>query len=234
MNENLPDYLSKGSKCFEEAMNHISSSTTMIEDLRQMAVLIYHLFIINLEKSLWLTYMKAGTDKFNSNQVKNDNNNNKIDRCIWPIEVQTTMKKSIKNNNHDNNTNCLTFATQYLSDLENKIKNYETQLNIAKNRLREHLQTIELFIQQKLESFRLRIVHQIELVQYNYNDRMLELQYLQYNPTPRQVSFTKDVLLYFYVHLFIYLFIYFLFCLETNCQSIESCKISRSYNQRRI
>ncbi len=207
MNSNLPDYLSKENKCFEEAMNHISSSSsssskTVIEDLRPMAVLIYHLFNINLEKNLWLTYVKAGTGKLNTNQI--DNNSN-IDPCIWPIKVQSAMKKSINNSSSSNNdnTNCLAFATQYLSDLENKIKNYETQLNIEKKRLPEHLQPIELFIQQKLQSFRLQIEHEIELVQYNYNDRMLELQYLQCNPTARQVSFEeKNSVFYFVHHLF--------------------------------
>lgn len=111
--------------------------------------------------------------------------------------------------NDHNNTNCLTFTSQYLSDLEKKVKNYETQLNIEKRRLREHIQTIELFVQERLESFRIRIEHQIELVHYNYNDRMLEFQYLRYNPTLRQVRFTRRTLLYSYSC--IYLFIYLLF-----------------------
>jgi hypothetical protein len=195
--ENIPFYLSKGSKSFKHIVEHVSSPER-IEEIRQMAILMYQLAIIHLQKSLWMTYLKSGTGKLKSCQT------GKVGPAIWPVEVQSMMKGLINENDH---TNCLTYVTDYLSDLENQIGQYQTELSMKKNQLSNYIQTIETFVQQGLDSTRLEIQHQIALVQYTYNDRVLELEYLQHTPTEHQVSL-KHFFIFFLVYQPILLHLY--------------------------
>ncbi|CAF2075353.1 unnamed protein product [Rotaria magnacalcarata] len=161
----IPYYLSNESKSFEQILNHVSSKDS-VEELRQMALLIYQVYIIHLEKSLWVTYLKAGTGKIQVNQVDNDN---MINPQIWPVEVQQLHRK--QSTYSTDNVTCLTYVTQHLY----------------------YFQTIETFVQQGLESVRLQTEHQISIVQYNYNDCVLELQYLEHSPTSHQKKIVKQL-----------------------------------------
>ncbi|CAM4819703.1 unnamed protein product [Rotaria magnacalcarata] len=161
----IPYYLSNESKSFEQILNHVSSKDS-VEELRQMALLIYQVYIIHLEKSLWITYLKAGTGKIQVNQVDNDN---MINPQICPVEVQQLHRK--QSTYSTDNVTCLTYVTQHLY----------------------YFQTIETFVQQGLESVRLQTEHQISIVQYNYNDCVLELQYLEHSPTSHQKKIVKQL-----------------------------------------
>ena len=181
MNPNVPYYLSKDSKSFQQVLSHVTSND-MIEELRQMALLIHEHSMIKLETSLWTTYLKSGTGQLDVNQMHNDD---KFNPQIWPIEVQQSMMKhSINNTDH---FTCLTYVTQYICELDKKMEQYQTKLNVQKAQLLDYLKLIETFVRQTLESVRLETEHHIALVQYNYNDRVLELNYLSHNPTSHQV-----------------------------------------------
>ncbi|CAF3685022.1 unnamed protein product, partial [Rotaria socialis] len=71
MNQNVPYYLSKESKSFQQVISHITHND-LREELRQMALLIHELLMINLEKSLWKTYLEAGTGQLYINEMTND------------------------------------------------------------------------------------------------------------------------------------------------------------------
>ena len=203
--ENIPFYLSKDSKSFEHIVEHVSSSET-IEEIRQMAILMYQLAIIHLQKSLWMTYLKSGTGKLKSCITGN------VGPSIWPVEVQSMMKRLVNENDH---TACLTLVNDHLSDLENQIGQYQTELTMKKNQLSNYIQTIETFVQQGLASIRLDIQHQIALVQYTYNDRILESKYLQHTPTENQVSLMYFFFSFLFINLF-FLSFFFLFILIRN------------------
>lgn len=185
-----------------------------------MALLIHELFMINLQKSLWTTYLRAGTGQL---YIDRTVTNDKINPQIWPIEVQQSMRKhSIKSTDH---TTTLTYVTQYLDGLNKKMEQYQSKLNVKKVQLSVYLKTIETFVRQTLESARLETEHHIALVQYNYQDRILELKYWQHNPSQKQV-----ILEHFLVIIYSSKPFFTFFCLETNLRAIDSCKIPRRNN----
>ncbi|CAF4619063.1 unnamed protein product, partial [Rotaria socialis] len=92
------------------------------------------------------------------------------------------------NNAADNqNDACMKLVQERLDEFKTKIQQYEIQINNLKNRLQGNkeaiFRTIETFIQQNQENFRQKMEHKIKLVQYDYNDRALELEFLRQNPS---------------------------------------------------
>ena len=183
LEDNIPHYLSQESKSFEQLLEQASLKSNSIEELRQLAIRIYQISIIDLQKMLWTTYWKAGTGKLKSNHQTNDDHH--ISPSLWPIEIQRMMKERI---NKTDDASCLAFVTEHLSALDKEINQYQSELMIQKNQWFNYIQIIETFVRQGLEPIRMEIEHQIALVQYNYNDYVLELEYLRYNPTQYQVN----------------------------------------------
>ncbi len=193
LEKNLPDYLSKDNKSFQQFISQISSNYR-IEDVQQMAILMYQRSMINLQKSLWMAYLKSGTGKLKLDQIDHNNGPH-----IWPKEVQSMVEQSTDENENENL--CLTYVTKYLSELDNKMKQYEMEFNnTKKSDLLDLLQTtIETFVQKGLESVRLNIEYQTALIQYIYNDCVLELEFLRYHPTAHQVSFFSFETFYLWI-----------------------------------
>ncbi|CAF3431366.1 unnamed protein product [Rotaria sp. Silwood2] len=180
--ENIPYYLSKESKSFQEITSDLPSYE-LVEELRQMAMVIHQLFMIDLEKSLWTPYLKSGTDQLQLNQMDNDN---LIHTHLWPIEVQKLVSKQSPDNT--DTAACLTYVTQHLDELDDKMKQYQTKYNMKKNQYFNYVPKIQIFVHQQLESARLATEQQIAIVHYNFNDHLFELKFMTYNPTPQQIK----------------------------------------------
>ena len=191
--DKIPSYLSRTDQCFQKLLNEVLS--TMItttrrtattdsplvssheeEDLRQIAVLMHKLVSEQLFQSVWAAYFKSGTGLLQINQRG---------PSIWPLHVKATVKQAIDAGT-DENTACMKLVQDRLREFHDKIQNHQTELDHLKNHLpgdQEAIyQTIERYLQQKLASLRRKIEHTIVLVQYDYNDRALELEFLQLNP----------------------------------------------------
>lgn len=162
---------SVGAKCYEE-------------DLRTIAVLIYQIKSLKILLSLWTTYLKSGTGQLHINQRG---------PSVWPTQVQTIVRKINNNVARNQNNACMQLVQERLDKFRTKMQQYEIQLDHLKRRLQGNKETvfhtIEMFIQQNQENFREKIDHKINLVQYDYNDRVLELQFLQQNPSDYCVRF---------------------------------------------
>ena len=102
---------------------------------------------------------------------------------VWPTEVKSFVMKHAINEDEA----CLTYVNNYLHHLDDKMKQYQSELNTKKNHIRVDIQMIEMYVQQGLESLRIETEYKIALVQYDYNDHVLELEYLQNNPSKHQV-----------------------------------------------
>ncbi|CAF2939259.1 unnamed protein product [Rotaria sp. Silwood2] len=182
MNENgeatIPDYLGKESQSFEQLIIAHVLSTDKITELRQMAILMYQYSMINLQKSLWMTYWKAGMGQFKLS--------NQIGPQLWPLEVQSKIEAST--NNENKNDACQVFVSQYLSKLDNQLKQHETELLIKRYQLSDYIEIIETFVRRELEPIRLYFDYQMAIVEYNYHNHILSLEYLQHNPTYYQAS----------------------------------------------
>ncbi|CAF3790195.1 unnamed protein product [Rotaria sp. Silwood1] len=185
--ENVPYYLSKESESFQEITGNLSSNE-LIEELRQMAIVIHQIFIIDLEKSLWTIYLKSGTGQLPVNLMDNDNLTHPH---LWPIQVQKLIREQSSDNT--DTATCLTYVTQHLDELDDKMKQYQTKYNMKKNRHLNYLPTIQTFVHQQLESARLATEQQIAIVHYNYNDHVFELTFLAYNPTQQQKKIVQKL-----------------------------------------
>ncbi|CAF1302974.1 unnamed protein product, partial [Rotaria sordida] len=185
--ENIPLYLSKENKSFEQIISDLSSNE-LAEELRQMAIVIHQIFLIDLEKLLWTTYLKSGTGQLQLNHMDNDNLNRPH---LWPIQVQKLVSKQSPDN--IDTAACLTYVTQYLDELDDKMKRYQTTYNMKKNQYVNYLPTIQAFVHQQLQSTRLAIEQKIAIVHYNYNDYVLELKFLAYNPTQQQKKMVEKL-----------------------------------------
>ncbi|CAF4634908.1 unnamed protein product, partial [Rotaria sp. Silwood2] len=143
INENgeatIPDYLGKESKSFEQLIITHALSTDKITELRQMAILMYQYSMINLQKSLWITYWKAGMGQFKLS--------NQIGPQLWPLEVQSKIEAST--NNETKNDACRVFVSQYLSKLDNQLKQHETELLIKRYQLSDYIEIIETFVRRE-------------------------------------------------------------------------------------
>ncbi|CAF2989680.1 unnamed protein product [Rotaria sp. Silwood2] len=195
----IPNYLSNKNKSFQKLIKEIlstmiTSRTTVSsvpsqneQDLRDMAILIHRIKSEQIFQSLWMTYLKSGTG-----QLKVD----PIGPSVWPLQVRTIVKQANKTGSNENVT-CMALVKDRLHEFNVRIQQYQTELDIYKYRLqgnRETIyQTIETFIQQYLETLRKKIEHKIILVQYDYNDRVLELEFLQQNPSEYCIKLYKQL-----------------------------------------
>ncbi|CAF1538569.1 unnamed protein product [Rotaria sp. Silwood1] len=185
--ENIPYYLSKESESFQKMTGNLSSNE-LVEKLRQMAILIHQLFMIDLEKSLWSTYLKSGTGQLPVNQMDNDHLSHPH---LWPIEVQKLMRQQSLDST--DSAACLTYVTQHLDELNDKMKQYQTKYNMMKNQYFNYLPTIQTFVHQQLESARLATEQQIAIVHYHYIDHVFELKFLACNPTRQQKQIVQKL-----------------------------------------
>ncbi|CAF1006674.1 unnamed protein product [Rotaria sordida] len=117
---------------------------------------------------------------------------------VWPKEIKIIIKqKSIKMNATNENDIYINFISNKLHELDNQLKQYQTELNqkiisFYVNPL-ELQQLIETYIQQNLSSFRMEIEHKIELIHYDYYIQALKLEYYRYNPNEYQKQLMKQL-----------------------------------------
>lgn len=133
-----------------------------------------------------MTYLKSGTGQLYINQRGSP---------VWPIQVKTIVRKT---NNRMGNENyaCVQLVQERLDQFRSKIQHYGIELDNLKSCLQcgdeeTIFRTMETFIQQNQENFRQKIEHKIKLVQYDYNDQVLELQFLEQNPNEYCVRFHR-------------------------------------------
>ena len=175
----IPTYLAEGNKSFEQIFGP-ASCPDMIEELRQTAILMYQFSMTHLQKSLWMVYLQSGTGK-----LKSTDQPDVPGPHIWPPEVTQSMRN--RKEATDDNA-CLTYVTRYLCALDDKITQLQTALKVKIIRLSNYIQTLETYVQQGLESARLKIEYHIALLQYGYTDRALELAFCEHHPTADQAS----------------------------------------------
>ena len=111
---------------------------------------------------------------------------NKTGPSIWPTQVKTIVKHA-RNACTNENDACMALVQDRLHGFNARIQKYRTELDTLKNRLQDDrktiCQTIEAFVQEKLENLRRKIHHKITLVHYDYKDRALELEFLHQKPS---------------------------------------------------
>ncbi|CAF1399465.1 unnamed protein product [Adineta steineri] len=185
----IPNFLMKQYKSFQQLLYHLKPTTNDIEQLTKIALLIYKIMIIQTYHLLWTAYLKSGTGQLLHPVQRQPLYS--LTLSIWPKQIKTMI--SLKNKNEV----YLSFVNKHLLKLDRQLTNYQNQLNFKANHCSGYTLTIqnsiETYIEQHLQSFRLNIEHHIELLHYDYHIRALKLEYFRYHPNEYQKQQLKEI-----------------------------------------
>jgi hypothetical protein len=203
--ETIPDYLSRQNQAFENKIHSIRPPTIQLEELREIAILIYKIMFLEIVKSLWIVYRTSGMGGGGGGSGNLPSiilQINQLNMEIWPPEVQSYMKLFKFNQNINEDNPCLSFVNHCLYQLDDQSKEYHHQLNVKTSRLVDYTRSleyvIEKFVQQGLQPLRIETDQQIALVQYHYTDGLLKRAYLAQNPTENQVRLVSNIACFYF------------------------------------
>lgn len=184
----MPKYLSKEEKKFEHMIYSLPENireTFHIEELRQIALCIHKIECLRLDKLLWTTYLRSGTGTLIESQKS---------LLLWPKEVKSKM---ITQGDPDdmNHEMCLNYVKNVLQKFDDEIISYETMLSERKENVQlywtsEIEDSIEKFVEQFI-SIHVRLPQEarIAIVEYDYKDRLFQLEFYSLKP----VAYQKEV-----------------------------------------
>jgi hypothetical protein len=203
--DKIPNYLLINHQDFQQFIQSMLSTTanTMnMKDLQEIALLIRQITMIDLQKSLWNSYLQSGTGELGKkHRLSTTHYHHEL--FVWPMEMKSIMMKEketksddemmpININQIDHDT-CLNYVYRTLRQFVDRKIQYETQLDEKKDYFKnfftsEMEDAIRQFIeQQEMVFIRLEFESKIAIVKYDYHDRLLELEYHQLKPNQYQV-----------------------------------------------
>ncbi|CAF1385303.1 unnamed protein product [Adineta steineri] len=193
--EQIPSFLLSSDKSFEQmikdVMNTISSID--IDNLRQMAQLIYQIANCGMEKDIKTIYLRSGTGTLKEPEFELT----EIDRCVWPKQViSKVVKKSttaIEMNQSHELVDYEKFVREHLQEIENKIKEYQCQLDEKKSHVVGFTSRIEKTIrgfvyERGIKPIEMKRDLKIALLKYDYDIELNERRYLRENPNEYQLQ----------------------------------------------
>ncbi|CAF1500204.1 unnamed protein product [Adineta steineri] len=201
----MPRYLSKTKGTFDTQINNLlyskaaSNSHIDIEQLRQIAVLLHKIGLHQLYISLWETYLRSGTGtlKDSVEQTEQSSSSSSLNLLLWPQEVKTSMIEhrytTLEINQIDHDT-CLNYVQYKIQQFHDLNTHCEMQLEERKRQLTDKFtEEIEEIIKKFVEDYgisihRIPIDGEIATIEYNYNDRLFELDFHRENPHPYQME----------------------------------------------
>ncbi|CAF3376490.1 unnamed protein product [Rotaria sp. Silwood2] len=198
LNSIVPRYLSSNNQAFEQMINPVlqkTRSSISIEYLREIALLIHQLECIDLDRLLWTTYLRSGTGTLKPQATTT--------LFLWPAEVKTKMitrgRTTVSDPNEIDYDSCLDYVQRVLRKFQSQTEHYQAQLKERKQHLNncwtcEIEEAIMKFVQQHIiPLYKVPIEGQIVTVEYDYNDRLIELEYKQQNPNEYQKQIFEDL-----------------------------------------
>ena len=142
--------------------------------------------VIQTYHRLWTTYLTSGLGQLISASEASSLYSTTLP--IWPKEIKTLLQLNNKTNTNDIYLN---FVNEQLHELDYQLKQYQTELNRQANNFHGYTLTIqkiiETYIEKQLQTFRMKIEHQINLIYYDYHVHALKLEFFRYNPNQYQV-----------------------------------------------
>ncbi|CAF4131232.1 unnamed protein product, partial [Adineta steineri] len=191
--EKIPNFLTKHDNSFKQMLyqaqlliKSTNTTTTIdIKQLREIAIIIYKIMIIQTYHVLWTVYLKSGRGELiiSSETVR-----------IWPKEITSLLKVNNTTNSHEIYLN---FVNQHLHALDHQLNICKTELNTKANNICGYSlmvqKIIETYVEKHIQSFRSKTEHQIELIHYDYHIRKLKLEYIRFNPNQYQIEIMKKI-----------------------------------------
>ncbi|CAF3845136.1 unnamed protein product [Rotaria sp. Silwood1] len=173
----IPIYLAKQNASFQQLLNQ-AISTIRIEalnshrdELRDIAILLYKIMLLQIYHRLWTTHLKSGMG-----QLINDSEK----QFIYPTNLQIWSKE-----------------IKYISELDHQLKQNQMEWNRKANNFNGYTfiveKLMEKYIEQNLCSLHMEIEHQIELVHYDYHIQALKQAYDRHHPNEYQKKLFKQL-----------------------------------------
>ena len=202
--ENIPDYLTKRNKSFQQIISQTLSQTTTTklndnnhkkEDLRKIAILMYKIIFIPMYQRLWTVYLKSGIGQLIIPSKTKLPYSTTV--SIWPKEIKSMLPVSTNIDKTNENESCLKLVNDRLHELDHQLKHYQIEFNMKINRFQGYLPTIrtsiETYIEENLHSLCMKIDHKIELIHFDYHIQALKIEYLRQNPNAFQVCLIDKI-----------------------------------------
>lgn len=200
---NIPDYLTKGNKPFQQIMHQALSNinitmamldddrTHKLEELQKIAILMYQIMLIQTYQLLWAAYLQSGMGQLIVPSKTKLSYSTTL--SIWPKEIKSIVLLSNNVDKTNENESCSKLVNDHLNELDHQLKQYRAELNMKANNFTDYtlsIQTLmETYIEQNLHSLRMEIEHKVELVYFDYHIQALKLEYYRHNPNDYQVCF---------------------------------------------
>lgn len=197
--EQIPSYLQTTNKTFRQFL--LNNKLALMEhDIQQLAILRHKMVMVNFDKTLWNIYFKSSTGQWQTGEnhkVKNVHN-----RRLWPVEVKKMLASKLNKPMIDVNEATTEDQQMYehliqehLQKIDRTLEKYQHEYQERKrqekliNLTNQIDQAIELFIQQQptIRCLQVKLNFKILLLQYAYDIQLLEYQYMQLQPTEKQV-----------------------------------------------
>jgi len=221
--DKIPNYLSINHPNFQQLIQSMLSTTAnsiSMEDLHEMTLLIRQMIMIELQKSLWNTYLQSGTGELAKEYRFSTTHQHHSELFVWPMEMKSMMMmmRDKENERIDVNqmdhTAYLNYVHRTLYELADRQMQYQTQFDekkyIWKNFFTSKMENaIRQFIEQhELVFIRLDFESKMAIIKFDYRDRLLEFEYHQLKPNQFQVrSFSsKSMFLLLLFSLFSYIY----------------------------
>ena len=173
-----------------------------LEQLREIALLMYRIGCVKIDQALWTAYLRSGTGQFKFLSTQKDSEQQQqttttttsaTDRpSIWPETVKTKMiaqgHTTVTDTKQITDDACLDYVQRVLQKFQNQIGVYQNQLKQQKKHLgngwtNEIERAVIKFVQQYCILFyQIPTEQEISSVEYSYVDRLIQMKYDLENP----------------------------------------------------
>ncbi|CAF3153786.1 unnamed protein product [Rotaria socialis] len=185
--QTIPTYLLSTDPSFEHCirMQYMDVANSLdIEKLRAIAIVIHQLKMINLEITLWSTFLKSGTGQFNESH---------IGPPLWPELFKKRIHSSVRHHHQQQQQQQQDNDTEneiYLKIVRNRLQQLKKREQYYQRKHDEQIQPIhnyhntmkpflQTFIQDKLHSLQMDYEHNIALIGYEFEDHRLAYEIQQ-------------------------------------------------------
>ena len=142
----IPDYLTKGNKPFQQIMHQALSninitmamldddddaSTSKLEELHKIAILIYQIMLIQTYQLLWATYLQSGMGQLIIPSETTLSYSTTL--SIWPKEIKSIVLLSNNVDKTNENASCSKHVNDHFNELDHQLKQYRAELNTKAN-----------------------------------------------------------------------------------------------------
>ena len=134
--DRIPAYLLATNKSFNFIMSNVmhTATSTTLDDLRQVAILIHQIAELRIDKQIKTTYLQSGTGTLRESEPELTN----LDRRVWPTQVKSKMLEQLnkdstnrtaipamKMTEEDEHRHCEEFVQQSIREINEKMVQYQ-------------------------------------------------------------------------------------------------------------